>query len=357
MPDSVLNPADYPRGYLTEYSGGKLYSVLYTFTILVVIFVALRFYSRSIKSIKFGLDDIFVITSLITFLAFNGCCFAMLERAGVGYHIVVVEAQSPEQVVLWSKFIVATPIVYLVAVVFPKLAILSLYLRIFTLRYYRNLCYILGVIIVTNCIANVIAGCLECIPIEFLWDKTIEGGRCFNIDVYFRWASFVNIVTDCVMLVLPIPVVWKLQTSKEVRTGLVMTFTIGSAGLITSCLRFIGFFITDATADGTWSSVNVLIWSECEIGVYLCCACLLTFHPLVQIAAKFISRVRNNLRSDACENTVITAANTHSSTIGITQKFGFERLEGSEIEMLRYGNAHASSFTVTTGGKAKSHAV
>lgn len=37
-----------------------------------------------------------------------------------------------------------------------------------------------------------------------------------------------NILTDVMMLILPIPVIWKIQTSKTVKLGLILTIATGS---------------------------------------------------------------------------------------------------------------------------------
>lgn len=53
---------------------------------------------------------------------------------GLGYHEVVIIASTPEKPINWAKFILITPVLYLAAVLFPKLVILAIYLPIFTTR-------------------------------------------------------------------------------------------------------------------------------------------------------------------------------------------------------------------------------
>lgn len=135
---------------------------------------------------------------------------------------------DPQKLVLWAKSLVATPILYLAAVLFPKLAILAIYLRIFVKKPYRVACYIVAGIITANWIGTTVAGFLLCIPFDYLWDKRIPGGHCFNVSAWFRWASLANIVTDVVMLVLPLPVIWKIHTTTHIKVGLTITFATGS---------------------------------------------------------------------------------------------------------------------------------
>lgn len=61
------------------------------------------------------------------------------------------------------------------------------------------------------------------------------------------------------------------------------------SGLVTSILRFAAFFATMAFTDGTWASVNLLIWCIVEPGIYLIAACLIVCRPLL---GKFIQETR-----------------------------------------------------------------
>lgn len=135
---------------------------------------------------------------------------------------------DPGKIVVWAKFVLIIPELYLAAATLPKLAILALYLRIFVTAPYRIACWTLAAILTANWIGTTVAGFLTCIPLRFLWDHTVPGGHCFNINAYFRWSSLTNVITDVIMLILPLPVIWKIQTSRNVKIGLSVTFATGS---------------------------------------------------------------------------------------------------------------------------------
>ena len=120
------------------------------------------------------------------------------------------------------------PLPYLAAVVFPKLALLAIYLRIFIQPRFRTACYVLATLLLANWIGSTVAGLSMCKLLEYLWDHTITGGQCFDINALFRWASLVNIVTGVAMLVLPLPVIWKLRPSRNFKISLTITFATGS---------------------------------------------------------------------------------------------------------------------------------
>lgn len=147
---------------------------------------------------------------------------------GIGYHEAAVALTAPEKLMIYARFLIVIPLLYLAAVVFPKLAILAIYLRVFTQPRFRSACYVLVTLLMANWIGTTVAGLLVCRPLEYLWDRTIAGGHCFNINAYFRWASLVNIITDVAMLILPLPVICELHISRNIKIGLTITFATGS---------------------------------------------------------------------------------------------------------------------------------
>jgi len=147
---------------------------------------------------------------------------------GVGYHEAAVYMKDPTMLTTWAKYTVVIPMVYLPAVVLPKLAILILYLRIFIKKPYIIICWTLAGLLIANWIGTTVAGFCICFPFEFLWNRSIPGGHCIDVNAWYRWSSLMNIITDVIMLVLPLPVIWKIQSSRKVKTGLTITFAMGS---------------------------------------------------------------------------------------------------------------------------------
>ena len=151
----------------------------------------------------------------------------ILTSGGAGYHEVVTVARYPNFFVFWGKYVLVFAILSHCGVLFPKLAILAIYLRIFTPSIYRNACWVLVALLISNWIATIVAAFFICIPLNLLWNPGIVGGHCFDIGSYYRWSSFFSVLTDLMMLVLPLPVIWKLNTSRNVKLGLTVVFGIG----------------------------------------------------------------------------------------------------------------------------------
>ena len=127
----------------------------------------------------------------------------------------------------WAKYVLAIAMLYLITVALPKFAILSMYFTIFrSSRIFRITCYITGGLVAANLIASSAVGFAICVPLKSFWDKSIEG-RCLDINEWFRWTRVVNILTDIILLISPIPLIWRLQMSVRLKLGLLLTFSLG----------------------------------------------------------------------------------------------------------------------------------
>ena len=119
-------------------------------------------------------------------------------------------------------------VIYFGSVNLPKFAILSLYHRIFPSKNIRRAVWVNLAVLVCLTMATVIAGLAECTPFAANWYPDLRGAHCINKLAFYRYGSIPNILTDIAMLILPLKVVWNLQTSTRLKIGLIATFTAGS---------------------------------------------------------------------------------------------------------------------------------
>ena len=148
-------------------------------------------------------------------------------KFGGGHHLAYLEVHAellPKRGVL---DLYVEPILYAIAVAFPKLSILILYLRIFTDKVSRYICWLLVGIISVLALINVFLIVFQCNPRAKAWDRELPG-HCHNLEQHYIWASFPNFVTDFIMLGIPLPVIYRLHAKVRVKVGLMLTFTMGS---------------------------------------------------------------------------------------------------------------------------------
>lgn len=142
---------------------------------------------------------------------------------GLGQHFVRVH--TPHAKLGFVLFVV--DFVYNTGLTLVKLSVLMFYARVFGIvRASRIAFWIVGVMLVAWCIAIDFVALFACIPIQKSWDSSVPG-HCRDRQTNFIGAAIPNIVTDFILLILPVPLLWHLQTSVRRKIGLIGVFAAG----------------------------------------------------------------------------------------------------------------------------------
>jgi hypothetical protein len=94
-------------------------------------------------------------------------------------------------------------------------------------RRYRYAAWFLIAFICIGGIAFIITSCFSCWPVAFYWDKDIKSGRCVNLIAFWFSFSGFNILTDILVWLLPMPVLWALQLPRRQKLSLIGVFALG----------------------------------------------------------------------------------------------------------------------------------
>lgn len=117
---------------------------------------------------------------------------------------------------------------YILAIMLSKLAVLFFYIRVFPQREFQRLVYLVMAFAVCYIIAFEIVVVFQCKPISQFWlHWQGTGAKCLNINAVGWSAAAVNITVDIVILILPIPYIWKLQTTQRRKIQISSMFGVG----------------------------------------------------------------------------------------------------------------------------------
>ena len=153
----------------------------------------------------------------------------MVHYGGVGHHVLWLCVHNPTALVIFAKLQIPLIIFLTLAIGFAKIAMLFMFLRIFLIQtIYRYMTFALMAIQVGTMISVIVVDCLVCTPISYLWEPELHpGGHCVDINAFWRWASFPQILTDLAILILPLPALMKLTLSRKDKIGVIATFCTG----------------------------------------------------------------------------------------------------------------------------------
>jgi hypothetical protein len=108
-----------------------------------------------------------------------------------------------------------------------KLALLLFFTRIFTTRKFRIAAYGVGSLVIAVGVAAFLEAFLQCRPLASAWDDTIPGGTCVSQIKVYRVMSPINAFTGLLILLMPIPEVWKLHAPRGQKLALTGVFLLG----------------------------------------------------------------------------------------------------------------------------------
>ena len=117
-------------------------------------------------------------------------------------------------------------IAYKLVMLSTKYSLLLLYLRIFPNKRFRIIVYCLMVFVAAYILALIGATIGQCIPVSFAWEAATDG-QCIDIEAFWYSNASLNITTDVVILVLPLPYVYGLHLPKKQKIYLSLVFLIG----------------------------------------------------------------------------------------------------------------------------------
>jgi hypothetical protein len=212
--------------------------------ILATAAVALRFWARAGILRVVALEDWFILASLVFSVALTAClglrrfpgCLPFpgtIQHAdtqspelthGLGKHVMFV---SLEDLTIFFELSLALSIVYVLTLMFTKLSILCLYIRVLTYGYVRRAAQVmLGVVLVSHLyiLATLFTAC---IPLSAFWDLTPSRANayCHPMSIYWSHAGL-NIVTDFLIFILPLTVIHKIRTPRPQKIALVVIFLL-----------------------------------------------------------------------------------------------------------------------------------
>ncbi|KAF2001820.1 hypothetical protein P154DRAFT_521569 [Amniculicola lignicola CBS 123094] len=168
---------------------------------------------------------------------------------------------------------------------FTKLGILVLLHKILasTSRRYSVLIRITFVIVLLTMVTQFIIPLVNCAPFSYNWDRRLPGGTCRIPGLMlWRWVSMPNMFTTVIMILIPLPSLYKLRISHAEKLGLGLVFIVCLLGVLAAVMRFRAFMMVQNFKDITFEMAAPLCWTLAESGIYLIAGVLPTLKPLVK---------------------------------------------------------------------------
>lgn len=184
----------------------------------------------------------------------------------------------------------AVQVLWSTTVTFVKVSILFLYCKIFPLKWLIWSARCVGLACIGYTLGTIFSAFLVCQPLPFYWDTTVEGGHCGDQFLSYILTGSINIATNVMTLLLPIPSLMRLEMSLSRKLTLVATFACGLFTCIVGALRLQEIVTIDFN-DYSYSIANAMTYSALEPALAIVPACVPTLRPLLPSRSQQSSRV------------------------------------------------------------------
>ena len=125
------------------------------------------------------------------------------------------------------QYTYAETLIYVIGLYFVKLSLLILLCRVFGVnRYFRWANYALVAFWTVYSLTDTLVIIFQCTPVHKAWAPEVNG-HCLDLIELGVSSGYINIATDVMILLLPIPMVWSLQLSTKIRLAIMAIFATG----------------------------------------------------------------------------------------------------------------------------------
>ncbi|KAJ0269474.1 hypothetical protein COL940_012417 [Colletotrichum noveboracense] len=194
---------------LAESQATKNNAIVIVLLVIAALSVAGRLVARSKYGPGLSLDDYAIVVAWVLVVATAGMVIA-IGQAGAGRH---VWALSVDELLLYIY-----SFVFCTAVLTTKISILLFYWRVFmgNLLSFRFSIWIGAFLVGSYPIYFMITMGFCCNPLSHYWTQ-FKGttGTCLDVGHFFFILAIINLITDVILLAIPVPEILKLQMSKD----------------------------------------------------------------------------------------------------------------------------------------------
>lgn len=274
-------------------------AVTITMVVLCSVFVFFRMLSRAAIVKKISPDDYFMVAAWILALGLSSAiCYGASH--GLGRHEVNIPADWQPGL---RKSIYAFTILYQPALMATKTSILAFYLTFSSAnRTFRWACWITLFVVNAGGLALTFVTVFQCDPVSAVFKLvTPPDAKCTDILTIYLASISLNIITDLVLLFLPLPVLTGMRLPRKQKIIVIVTFSFGifvaavdvvriSYLQSASMMRLAEIQNAAATTDSTRAAEDTdssfylafsFMWSAIEVTVGIMCACVPGLKPLV----------------------------------------------------------------------------
>ncbi|KAF7860370.1 hypothetical protein EAF04_008497 [Stromatinia cepivora] len=258
--------------------GPALLIITVVFLPIVYIVVGLRTFTRLYLSKHFGVDDVFLLISLIPTSVCAILALLAQERWNWNRHVWDI---TPDYAEFGLKMNMLLECLFGLAVAFTKISLLILVMRVMSrgTGLLKHLSIAMIAIVVCEAIAFDVVIINNCSPISDYWKLSYSPQNCINERTHLLTSAIINTCSDFFVFFLPIPTVFSLPIPFRQQFMLCLLFAAGLVVCAAGVVRIYYIHAVYASYDRTWFSYPLWISSVLNLYIGTICTALPATKP------------------------------------------------------------------------------
>lgn len=286
-----------------SYSKGEMIILGIVFLLLPIVAVVLRIWAKKIQRTSLAWDDYLIFPALVFAVAGAITQVIAAVDGNLGQQQTLAPNGMPvvdHEFLVYQKSKFVLQISSVLSLGFTKASIIMLYARIFSLKWFHRLAHAMLIVTVIWTIGFFFADVLQCNPISTVWTELEQKyqDKCINRMPFYNALAISGVVTDLVILAMPLPAVWTLKLSFRQKSAICGMFLLGTLVCAVGIVRVV-IFIQIGSAivarDTTYFTSPVFFWTVIEMSLAVVSACLPLLRPLFLTREKSGSSFKSSI--------------------------------------------------------------
>ncbi|KAI1074393.1 hypothetical protein F5B20DRAFT_438513 [Whalleya microplaca] len=315
--------------------------------VLTALWTCMRLWSVRQSGRPFFIDDALNLAAVAFFYGLVTVNFVTVLSGGMGHH---VDELQDWHVVRLLQAQYAHQFLYAASLSLAKISIILMLMRMFYIRRFQVAA--LGVMAFSIAWMSLVMmiELLICHPISMVWDSNTPGGRCGDQVSAYLSVGIVGIINEFFILVLPLPMIWKLQMGKRYQIAIACIYIVGIATMLFGVARLCTVLQIKNT-DVPYTAVQTTVYGTVEVATTIVVSSSPLLRPLFdRIFGEDVSAFRLSQSPIWGEKNIDLSFSSlnRNSRKHTTRSSGFTQMNESQ-ENLELGNmgAHRSKRNTT----------
>ncbi|EWC46092.1 hypothetical protein DRE_04666 [Drechslerella stenobrocha 248] len=250
---------------------GTVFGVMTAFAIVTI---ALRIWSREVLVTRLMIDDWFMIVGFLLTTAYG---IVAIIHANLLAPAIALWDMSWNTYAQTQLYQTTLSLIYPAPLFFIKTSLLLFYLRLCpsypseARSVFRTSIFVTFFFILATAVTNFFVLLLQCDRIAY-WEEELTTPCKLDSKMAQIAIGGVGVVTDLLLWLMPLPLVWRLNLGKREKFLAIITFGLGAMACVVSAFRLRAIQLYGYLRDGESLSVSVSVLTVIELNLAIICS-------------------------------------------------------------------------------------